>query len=639
MPPAEQAALAVAPALAAATIDELRRHAPFDRMEASCLAWLVARLSVVYFAPDAIVLEPGEAMPPYLYLVRQGGVIGVDPQEGTAASPRFRMAPGECFPLGALIGRRPVTSRYRAVGDTFCFRLAAADLPELLERSVPFREFAARRLGSLLAASREHANADRVMESSRQPFDRPVREILQRTPVTCPVGTPVRTALETMQRERVSSILVTHASGGAAGIFTLRDLRDRVALAGYGIDQPIDGVMTADPVTIPADAMAFDAALTMTRHGFHHVVVVAGDRAVGILSEGDLFALQRVGLTALSAGIRSAAGLEQLAVLAGEVQRLSRTLLGQGVPAEQLTRIVSTLNDRLTERVVDIEAQAAGIGLQEFCWLALGSEGRHEQTLATDQDNAIVFPDPADGNVEALHARLLPFAQRVNVALATCGFPLCKGGIMAGNPRWCLSESQWRAQFRTWLDEPNADALLHATIFFDFRPMCGALDLGNDLRAWLGSQVRGRNVFLRFMADNALRGEPPLGRLRDFTVSDHEGRPDTLDLKIEGAALFVDAARVLGLAAGVALTSTADRLRAVAAARNLAPTEVEGWIDAFHFVQSVRLAHQQERTDRGEAADNYVHPDALNALDRRILKEALRQARKLQERLRLDYRL
>jgi CBS domain-containing protein len=181
---------------------------------------------------------------------------------------------------------------------------------------------------------------------------------------------------------------------------------------------------------------------------------------------------------------------------------------------------------------------------------------------------------------------------------------------------------------------------MHCAIFFDFRPLCGATDAGARLREWLSGQTRARNLFLRLMSANALQNEPPLGRLRDFALGTHADQPDTLDIKVNGAALFVDAARILSLAVGDTHTGTADRLRAVARARSLADTDVESWIDAFHFVQSLRMAHQQAQLDAGAAAaDNYLAPDTLNALDRRILKEALRQAHKLQQRLRLDFRL
>jgi CBS domain-containing protein len=639
VPPAAQASAPIAPALAAATIDELRRHAPFDRMEQACLEWLVARLSVVYFAPEAVVLEPGSAAPDYLFIVKQGGVLGFDPEHKGVGKPRFRMSVGECFPLGALMAQRSVTSAYRAAGDTFCFRLPAAEFRELLKLSVPFQEFATQRLGNLLALSRRSAHIDQAVSLSRQPLDRPIGELLKRPAVSCAAGTSLRAALEAMQRERVGSILVTAADGRPVGIFTLRDLRDRVALSGYGVDEPIDCVMTANPITLPLSSMAFDAALTMTRHGFHHVVVTENERAVGIVSESDLFALQRVGLTALSAGIRSADSLAKLVAVSSEVRLLVRTLLAQGVPAEQLTRIISTLNDLLTLRVIELEARAAGVGHNEFCWLALGSEGRHEQTLATDQDNGVLFPDPPDAQPQAVRDRLLPFARRVNEALAGCGFPLCKGEIMGGNPRWCLSLSEWKRQFSTWMSEPNGEALLNSTIFFDFRALHGATALADELRQWLSDTTKSRDLFRRFMAENALRNEPPLGLVRDFAVSDHEGRPGTLDLKVNGAALFVDAARVLSLAVGDGHTSTVERLRAVAHVRGLSPGEMEAWVDAFHFIQSVRMTHQQAQLEAGTSADNYLKPDELNALDRRILKEAFRQARKLQERLRLDYRL
>lgn len=635
----ETPSLGIAPSLAAATIEDLRRYAPFDRMEQACLDWLVARLSVVYFAPDTVVLTPAASSPGYLYIVKQGAVLGFSSDQAPGQPPRWRLSAGECFPLGALLGERPVTSIYRAPGDTFCYRLPASELGALMNRSPPFQQYATQRLASLLALSRHNAHVDQAVGLCRQPLDRPVRDLIRRPVVACAVGTPLRAALATMQRERVGSILVTAAGGVPAGIFTLRDLRDRVALAGYGIDAPIDAVMTPGPITLPITVMAFEAALAMTRHGFHHIVVTDGGKAAGIVSESDLFALQRVGLTAVSAAIRSAGTLEQIAACSSDVQGLGRTLLAQGVASEQVTRIVSTLNDMSTARVIELEEAAGGAVTEPFCWLALGSEGRHEQTLATDQDNAIIFADPADGDAHSVREHLVPFARRVNEALAACGFPLCKGEIMAGNPRWCLSVSEWKQQFAAWMNEPHAQALLNSSVFFDFRGSYGATRLADELRQWLVANARGRELFWRFMAENALRNEPPLGLVRDFIVGEHGGRQGTLDVKVNGAALFVDAARILSCAAGDVHTGTVERLRAAGEARRLADRDVEAWVEAFHFIQSQRLSHQQARMQAGLIPDNFIDPDRLNALDRRILKETFRQARKLQERLRLDYRL
>ena len=608
-------------------------------MDAAGLEWLVPKLTVVYFAPDAQILTPGAGVPEFLYIIKQGGVLGFD-REHTAAVPNWRLSAGECFPLGALMGERPVTSVYRAAGDTFCYRLQAMHFRDLLARSPEFTDFATRRLSSLLAQSRRAMLVDRVMGEHVPPLAGPIADIvLQRAPVTCEPKTILRDALDKMRRERADYVLVTHADGSAAGIFTLRDLRDRVALTGGDVTGPIEDVMTPAPLTLSVNALAVEAAVTMARHGIHHIVITDRGRAVGILSESDLFALQRIGLTAVSAGLRAARSPQELVTLGKDVLMLAHDLLRQGVPTHQLTHILSALNDCTATRLIELEANDLGITADEFCWLALGSEGRQEQTLATDQDNGIIFPDPVDGDVHRVRDRLLPFASRVNEGLAACGFPLCRGDIMARNPRWCLSLSEWKNTFAAWMQTPDGEALLRAAIFFDFRALSGALGLADELRNWLAANAAGRDVFLRFMAENALRNEPPLGLLRDFAVSDHEGNLDTLDLKVNGAALFIDAARILALACGSKETNTERRLRGAAAARSFPESDVGAWIDAFNYLQGIRLTHQQEQLERGAPGDNYISPEGLNALDRRILKESFRQARKLQQRLRLDYRL
>jgi CBS domain-containing protein len=632
----QSAARPVDNALIDATCDELRRHAPFDRMAREDVLWLVNRVSLVYFAPQATVLSPQAGVPAHFYVVRQGSVAGLDPE---AAAPRWRLTAGECFPLGALLGRRAVTSLYRAEADTFCWRLPAADFETLLSRSAPFHEFCTRRLASLLASSRKQLQSEYAAAAAVDPLSRPLSTLLHREAVVCGEQDSLGTALTRMRDARVGSIVVTREGGAPAGIFTLRDLRDRVAASEVARDSAISAVMTADPMTLPDDALALEAALLMARHGFHHVVVTRANRVAGVVSESDLFALRRLGMTGVSEAIRAACSVEDLVCAAADVRTLARTLVAQDVVAEQLTRIVSTLNDLLTARLVELECAQAGVGADDLCWLAFGSEGRHEQTLATDQDNGIVFPDPDDGDVEARRARLLPVARRVNEGLAACGFPLCKGEIMAGNARWCLSLSEWQSVYAEWMAKADGQALLMASIFFDLRGIWGRVDLSQALCAWLARNAPGRALFLRWMADNALRNQAPLGVLRDFALARHDGAEDSLDLKLNGVTPFVDAARLLSLAAGGEQTGTVERLRDLVGRGKLDAQEAQAWIEAFHFVQMLRLRHQQAQAQAGAAPDNFLQPDRLNELDRRILKESFRQSRKLQQKLRLDFRL
>jgi CBS domain-containing protein len=321
---------------------------------------------------------------------------------------------------------------------------------------------------------------------------------------------------------------------------------------------------------------------------------------------------------------------------------MAHNMMAQGVAPEQLTQFISAFNDLLTARVVELECKASGlIGTplhDGLCWMALGSEGRFEQTLNTDQDNAIIFTVPEGMDADQVRAQLLPVAKRINDSLALCGFPLCSGEIMASNPRWCLSLEEWKKAFSSWISGGTPESLLHASIFFDFRSLYGAQHLAADLRQWLARVASDNSRFLHMMAANALNNRPPLGVVRDFVV----GKGNTLDLKLNGITPFVDAARIFGLAAGVTHTNTIQRLRMSASKMNLHVSEIDAWIDALLFIQVLRLRHHDEESERGKgdtALDNCIDPEGLNELDRRILKEAFRQARKLQARLALEYHL
>lgn len=466
----------------------------------------------------------------------------------------------------------------------------------------------------------------------------PLGSLIRRQPVTVPLDATVRQAIKVMDEKRIGSIIVADAGGKLPlGIFTLRDLLHRVALPGCTLDLPIASVMTAGVITVKPQTTAYQAALIMGRRGLRHLLVVddAGN-LIGIVSQNDLFALQRTGLNDVTNNIREARDLAALQGCAKDIRSMAVTMLGQGVAADQLTHLISTLNDLLTLRIIELTHDEFELPQVKWCWMALGSEGRYEQTLSTDQDNGIVFE--ADGaDADQVRKNLLPFADSVNRKLDACGFPLCKGGIMAGNPDWCLSQEEWRGKFSKWIQAPEPKALLNASIFFDFRPLYGDEDLSDSLREWLLGISGKATLFLRLMTENALQCQPPLGLIRDFVYDNNKDFPHTIDLKMYGSRPFVDAARIFSLANNVAMTSTAQRLRGAAEATNLG-ADVEAMIDGFYFIQQLRLRHQHDLNGNNAGA-NRINPDELNELDRHILKEAFKQARKLQDKLRLDYRL
>lgn len=465
----------------------------------------------------------------------------------------------------------------------------------------------------------------------------PLSAIVRAEPLVVPLQATVGEALLAMDRLGRGAVVVAGADRIPLGIFTLRDVLRRVTLAGRSLSGPVAAVMTAGLITLRTQATAHQAALALSRHRVGRVVVVDGEgRLVGVVTRGDLFGLRRVGVEEVSARLAAATDLAGLQEAAAAIRGMADSLLAQGLSAETLTHQVSTLHDLLTIRLLEVVADVHELPPVPTCWVAMGSEGRMEQTRATDQDNALVF-EAAPSDAAAVREALLPFARAANEWLAACGFPLCQGEAMARNPRWCLSLDEWNAAFGRWIAEPTPQAILDSTIALDLRPLWGSEVLVERMRETALARVAPDGLFVRLHAEAALEARPPLGRIRDFRVDRSGEHRHTLDLKRFGSRIFADVARVLALRHRVPQTSTAERMRAVAGALRLSPEELAALVDAFYFVHRLRLRLPARHP--GDESANRVDPRTLHQLDRFMLREALRQAGKLQRCLALELRL
>lgn len=612
-------------------LDALCRRSPFDRLTPEQMEWLAEHMVRRDYPRGEALLAPGAQAHSLFFIV--SGVVQLEAMGKLSEEDRIlaELVEGESFPLEALQEERPVFSTFRARSDVRCLELRIGDYRKLCQMSEPFDEFCRQRAAAFLEQSRRIYHAHFASDATATHLASPLRGLIRGAPACCTPAATLGEVLPRMEREGLDMLAVTDNAGRPLGTFSLNDL---LAACNNGRVSPavaVSELMSTDCLALPAEAMGFEAALLMAERGLNHVLIIDGGRVAAVVAERALFALQSVGIAQLAVEIRRASDLGGLKECARDIHLLAHNLLGQGVAANQLTRIVSTLNDRLTERVIDLERVRHAIGDIEFCWIALGSEGRLEQTLCTDQDNGIIFDVPAGGDAEALRQRLLPFARAVNTTLSECGFPLCKGEVMAGNPHWCLSLTEWQGKFSKWLRLPEPEALLNASIFFDLRPLWGATRLADELLAWLAQAASDQSRFLHLMTENALQRQPPIGFFRDFVVDKEGEHPNTIDLKLSGISLFVDAARVLGLAYGVTHSNTEHRLRLAAERAGMKKPEVDAWVDAFHFMQTLRLRHQHGLTARGEPAHNRIDPYAFNQLDRKFFLEALRQAGLLQK--------
>lgn len=623
------------------TLQFLQRFPPFNQMEHAHLAYLVEQCQLRFYAQGESIIKPADGPVEYFYIVKQGRVVGERQhitKPGTETT--FEITTGECFPLAALIGERATRTAHLASEDTFCLQLNKPAFIKLFALSNTFRDFALRGVSSLLDQVNQQVQQKAVETLGTQySLNTRLGELAMRHPVTCSPDTPLREAVKLMHDQQVGSIVAVDEHKAPLGIFTLRDLRHVVAEGIGDFSEALARHMTPSPFYLSPDHSAFDAAIAMTERHIAHVCLVKDQRLCGVVSERDLFSLQRVDLVHLARTIRSAQRVEQLITLRGEIGQLVERMLAHGASSTQITHIITLLNDHTVCRVIELTLAEKGDPGVPFSWLCFGSEGRREQTLHTDQDNGILFDARDAADAAQIRGKLLPIAQQINQSLAQCGFTLCKGNIMAGNPELCLSRAEWARRFATFIREATPENLLGSSIYFDLRVVWGDEKSCEQLRRGILEQVGDNRLFQRMLAENALRNRPPVGRFREFVLARKNGEKATLDLKIQGLTPFVDGARLLALANGIDTNNTLERFRQLVDKHVIEPLDGAAYEEAYHFIQQTRMQQHQIQTRENLPYSNRVDPDSLNHLDRRILRESLRQAQRLQSSLALRYQL
>ena len=622
------------------TMEFLQKFPPFNQMDTAHLAFLVEHCQLRFYAEGDSIIKPSDGPVEHFYIVKQGRVHGERPhsaRRGTETT--FEITAGECFPLAALIGERATRTEHLAAEDTFCQLLSKLAFVKLFAVSNPLRDFALRGVSSLLDQVNQQVQLRAVETLGAQySLDTRLGELAMRQPIGCAPDTPLREAVRLMHEQHVGSIVIVDPAERPLGIFTLRDLR-RVVADGVDLAQPISNLMTPRPFHLAPDASAFDAAIAMAERHIAHVCLVDHEKLCGVISERDLFSLQRVDLVHLARTIRHAGKVETLAGLRSDIRLLVDRMLAHGASSTQITHIVTLLNDHTVCRVIELTLEDMGDPGIPFTWLCFGSEGRREQTLHTDQDNGILFEAESASESAAIRERLLPIAREINQRLAQCGFTLCKGNIMAGNPELCLSREEWSRRFAGFVLEATPENLLGSTIYFDLRAIWGPDEGCEQLREELLGRIANNSLFQRMMAENALRHRPPVGRFRDFVVARSGADKDTLDLKVQGLTPFVDGARLLALANGISAVGTLERLRALITKGVIEALDGAAYEEAYHFIQQTRMQQHQLQARDELPYSNRVDPDHLNHLDRRILRESFRQAQRLQSSLAMRYQL
>jgi CBS domain-containing protein len=460
---------------------------------------------------------------------------------------------------------------------------------------------------------------------------------ITRAAPACPASTSVRRAAELLTTSRQSAILVSDDNTQPLGIITDYDLRKKIIADGRSPELPVAQIMSAPLITVEADTLIFEAVLTMMRHQVKHLTVTRGGHLEGLVTERDLFLARMPSPVVLVHGIHTARGLPEVKSAYAKLPQLIEQLIAGGAKAEHLNGIITAFTDAAMKRIMEMALKEVGPPPAAFAFLLFGSEGRREQTLKTDQDNAIVFEDVPVEAEETVRTYFLSLGTRVCDWLHEIGQTHCENNIMAKNPQWCQPLRVWKDYYRRWIESDDPERLLNANIFFDFRLGFGRQHLVQALHEDLFDQLADYPGFLRHLARNTLHFKPPLSFFGNFVLEDRGERKGGLDIKA-AMRLVVDFARIYAMQERLRETGTIKRLEALHQQQRLEKKDLDELVHAYEYLMYLRLKHQVKRiAEPGGTADNYLKPAHMTQIEQQSLKEAFKCIRIAQTKMRLDF--
>ncbi|MFW2132791.1 putative nucleotidyltransferase substrate binding domain-containing protein [Ectothiorhodospira haloalkaliphila] len=462
------------------------------------------------------------------------------------------------------------------------------------------------------------------------PYFRPVHQICQRQVVTCQPGENLVDVVKTMRDKNISSVVVCDEGGAPIGIVTDRDLRNKVVPSDKAPGSfLVQDVMNSPLTTIGEHDVLYEALYRMSNQGIHRLVVVDSEGALnGIITDTDILRMQSHSPHQLVRDIERARSIEDLSALHTRIQDLVVHLSGTTTPVRDMVKLIANLNDQILLRLVTLVKREQFPNLARgYAFVVMGSEGRCEQTLSTDQDNAILYADDLDEDeVREIEA----FSHTLIDHLISIGVPPCPGGIMAKNKAWRRSRSEWLKELDRWLITPSPENIPNASMFTDIRTLHGDQSLEKQLKQHIYKRLAENKLFLMRMAENMLRFQPPLGwRGKIKTGAQGAGRGQ-VDLKKGGIFALTDGIKALALEAGALDGGTHQRLQMLVRKGVLAKDQAGDLEESFDFLVLMRLRGQVRDIEKGKTPGNTVMLDELSQMEQGKLRIAFEDVAKFQ---------
>ena len=455
---------------------------------------------------------------------------------------------------------------------------------------------------------------------------RKVGDLMARKPVSIAPGDSIAAAARLMRDAGVSCLGVV-GEGQFLGLVTIRDMTTKAVAGGMDMTAPVTAIMTADPQTLPPEALGSDILHIMLERRVGHLPIVQDGRLVGMITQTDLTRFQAVSSALLVRDVAVAERVGDMAAVTARIPELLVQLVGGNSAPEVVTRLITDIADTVTRRLLVLAEAALGPAPAPYLWLACGSQGRQEQTGVSDQDNCLMIADAATDDDMAYFAAL---ANYVCDGLNACGYVYCPGDMMASNPKWCQRVAVWRSYFRGWIKTPDPMAQMLASVMFDLRPIGGQASLFHEVQHDTLEIASKNSIFVAHMVANSLKHAPPLGLLRGFATIRSGEHKNHIDMKHHGVVPVTDLGRIYALIGELSPANTRARLQEAEAAGVISLSGARDLIEAYDLIAQTRLENQARLIRSGRAPDNFLAPYDLSDFERSHLRDAFVVVRTMQ---------
>ena len=612
--------------------DFLAKTDPFTFLLEEEIVKMAEQIKIVNYTKDTVLFVQGQSRVENLYIIFKGAAERYFEEKNNKKLIGV-LSEGSLYGgISILINNGVAVRTLRLTEDSFLYELPGEIFLDACQRFEAFSEYFTDTFGKHMLDRSYAAVIAQARQSETEGIDffsRPLSGLFTRNLITCDMETSVRKAAEIMSLNHCSAVFVTGGNGQIKGIVTDNDLRNKVVAKGLDIRIPVSMIMSGSVVSLSEQALVFEALMAMMESHIKHLAITDGQgRIIGIMSDRDVLRAHGQLPFFLMREIATADSLEIISAKRKRLPELVRHLINSGVKAGNVTRFVTSISDTILEKLAGFAFEELGPPPCRFAFMIMGSEGRQEQTLKTDQDNAIVFEDVDDDKSDDVRDYFLAFGEKVCALLNSTGYAFCKGDVMAKNPRWCQPMSVWKDYFKSWIHEAEAEDLLQASIFFDFRHGYGNKELVEELRSFLTGSLVGWVGFFRHLAENALHFKPPIGFFRNFVVESKGKHRNKFDIK-SAMVPIVDIARLYALKNNITETNTLERLHLLHVKNALSWQECNELQQAYSFLMQLRFVRQVSAVvDEGSNPDNYINPKKLSNIEQTMLKEIFKRTEK-----------